>query len=202
MLTVTSHLSHAIGVILTPKSSDKNGTTPSSAEEEVFSPILLPETAVPARRTARYTVKPSGGDVLVRVCEGTREIKIEKPAPKPKTNGEKAASGSESDADSDSDEDEEETRTKVWKATNTLAELTLKDVKGWAQASQSSGGKNNKTKTKAPPHTQVEVMVNVSAELGVEVTAREVGGKGGVRGRVDAVGGGDGGGGTQQNGSV
>lgn len=196
MLTVTSHLSHAIGVVLTPKSSE-GGDATTPAEKETFSPVLLPETAVPVRRSARYAVKPTdgGGDVLVRICEGERRIEIEQPKAKPKINGEKKASSdaeldSDNDDNDDEDKDEEETRTKIWRSTSTLAELTLKDV--GKDQSPSEG----KKKRKASP--QVEVTINVGADLAIEVMAREVGGKGGIRGRID----GGGGEGTQQNGSV
>lgn len=188
MLTVTSHLSHAIGVVLATKLSSNNDTPAS----DVFSPLLLPETAVPARRSARFPIR-ANGDLLIQICEGAREIRVEKPEPKLKINGTKVASDSElgSDDDDDDDDEEEEKRTKVWRASKTLAELRLKDVK--KEQLQQQGKK--KTPTPTPTPTLVEVTVNVGGDLGIEVTAREVGGKGGVRGRIE-------GGAPQENGTA
>ena len=100
------------------------------------------------------------GDVLIRICEGEREIKITQPEVKPKENGDKK-SDDEDDEDDESEEEEEDVREKIWRAGNQLAEIALKDVK-----------KNGK----------VEVTIHVDADLAVTVTARAVGGKGGVRG--------------------
>ncbi|KAK5998804.1 Ribosome-associated complex subunit SSZ1 [Cladobotryum mycophilum] len=133
--------------------------------EEVFTPIMQTETAAPARRTVHVKGPKDGGDVLIKVVEGGTHIKVTKPEPKakePVENGDK----DEDDSDVDeSDEEEEEKREKIWKIGNTLAEAAIKDVK--------KGGK-------------VEVTVNVLGDLSVTVTAREVGGKGGVRGNVQA----------------
>lgn len=108
-----------------------------------------------------------GGDVIVKLCEAQREIEITKPEPKPKTNG--AAKKDDGDDDSDFDDDDsddepEEIRKKIWKVGKTLAEIAVKEVK--------KGGK-------------VEVTANIAADMGVQITAREVGGKGGVRGALD-----------------
>ncbi|KAG0650422.1 Heat shock 70 [Hyphodiscus hymeniophilus] len=127
----------------------------------VFTPIIAAETAVPARRTIHIATPKEGGDVLVKIVEGGSHIKVTKTEPKPKENGNK---DDDSDEDS-SDEEPEEQREKVWKVGNVLAEAAIKDVK--------KGGK-------------VEVMINVAADLSVTVTAREVGGKGGVRGNLAA----------------
>ncbi|EME87074.1 uncharacterized protein MYCFIDRAFT_152044 [Pseudocercospora fijiensis CIRAD86] len=157
VVTVTPHLQHAIGLI-----TGKQG-------EEQFSVIVPSETAVPARRTAQIPV-PSGGDVLLRLAEGVREIKVTQEE-KPATNGTK----DEDDSDDDSEDDEaEEIRSKEWKVGKPLAEVGIKGVK--------KGGK-------------VEIQINVAADLTLTVVAREVGGKGGVRGTIEA-------GKTRQNGSA
>ncbi|TVY81220.1 Ribosome-associated complex subunit SSZ1 [Lachnellula suecica] len=128
----------------------------------IFTPILSAETSVPARRTIHINVPKEGGDVLVKIVEGGSHIKVTKPEPKPKTNGAKDDSD---DSDEDSDDEPEEQREKVWKVGSVLAELAVKDTK--------KGGK-------------VEVMINVAGDLGVTITAREVGAKGGVRGNLSA----------------
>ncbi len=151
MVTVTPHLRHAIGVLVVSDSEDRG----------IFRPLVEAETPVPSRRTSQFATPKDGGDVLVKICEGVRDIKVSKPAAKPKANGN--ADG-DSDIDGDDDDDEEEdVREKVWKVGTVLAEAAVKGVK--------KGGK-------------VEVTVNVGGDLSVQVTAREVGGKGGVRGTV------------------
>ncbi|KAG6061462.1 hypothetical protein E4U17_001562 [Claviceps sp. LM77 group G4] len=155
-VTTVKHISNAIGVL-----------TVNADGEEVFTPIMQAETAAPARRTVHIPAPKNGGDVLVKVLEGGTHIKVTKPEPKaekPAANGGKGADDSDSDAD-DSDEEEEEKREKVWKLGAPLAEAAIKDVK--------KGGK-------------VEVTINIAADLSVTVTAREVGGKGGIRGTVSA----------------
>lgn len=149
MVTVTPHLSKTIGVQLV--SADESGD---------FVPLVNAETALPARRVAQYTVPKEGGDVLIRISEGEREIKVTKPEPKPKTEED------EEDSDFDSDEDEEEEiREVIWKSTKPIAEAAVKGAK--------AGGK-------------VEVTININSDLGLQITAREVGGKGGVRLAVEA----------------
>ncbi|OJJ51376.1 hypothetical protein ASPZODRAFT_127445 [Penicilliopsis zonata CBS 506.65] len=152
MVTATPHLRNAIGVQFV------------SGEDVDFQPLLNAETALPARRTAQYSVPKAGGSVFVRVCEGVREIKVTKPEPKPKA--EKASDAEEDDSDFDSDEDEEEEiRETVWKTDKAIAELAVKDVK--------AGGK-------------VELMVHVNSDLGLQITVREVGGQSAVRGAVES----------------
>ena len=147
MVTVTPHLTSSIGLHITGQ------------PEDAFTIVIPPATAVPARRTT--TVSAPAGDVVVRICEGEREIKVTKPEPKSKQNGDKE---DEDEDDSDEDEEEEEDiREKTWKARKPLAEVALKDLK--------KGGK-------------VEVTIHVDADLAVSVTARQVGGKGGVRGTL------------------
>lgn len=152
-VTTVKHISNAIGVV---------STGPDG--EDMFSPIMQAETAVPARRTVHISAPKDGGDVLVKVAEGGTHIKVTKPEPKSKEPVENGDEG-EDDSDLDSDEEEDEKREKVWKIGKQLAEAAVKGVK--------KGGK-------------VEVMINVAGDLAVTVTAREVGGKGGVRGNLAA----------------
>jgi hypothetical protein len=154
VVTATPHLSKAIGVQLV-----------STDATTVFSPLVSTETALPARRVAKYVVPKAGGDVLVRISEGEREIKVTKPEPKPKE--EKDAEDDEDDSDFDSEEEEdEEIREIAWKtSTKPIAEVAIKGVK--------AGG-------------SVEVTININSDLGVQITAREVGGKGGVRLAVES----------------
>ncbi|KAH6628449.1 Hsp70 protein-domain-containing protein [Chaetomium tenue] len=161
-VTTVPHVSNAIGVI-----------SVNEAGEEVFVPIVPPETAVPARRTVHVSA-PNGGDVLVKVVEGNTHIKVTQPEPKAKENGESKAAKVEDADDSDEEdsdfsedeEEEEEKREKVWKIGSTLAEAGVKGVK--------KSGK-------------VEVSITVNSDLSVIVTAREVGGKGGVRGTLTSA---------------
>ncbi|BCS29301.1 ribosome-associated complex protein SSZ1 [Aspergillus puulaauensis] len=153
MVTATPHLTNAIGVEFT------------SGDAVEFLPLLNTETALPARRVAQYNVPKDGGDVLVRVVEGVREIKVTKPEPKPKEEKPKA-DDDEEDSDFDSDEDEEdEIREVIWKTEKPIAELAVKGVK--------ANGK-------------VELMVHINADLGLQITAREVGGQNAVRGAVES----------------
>ncbi|KAF7160003.1 hypothetical protein CNMCM5623_005549 [Aspergillus felis] len=153
MVTATPHLRNAIGVEFV------------HGETVEFKPLLNAETALPARRIAQYSAPKNGGDILVRVCEGVREIKVTKPEPKPKEEKPATAEDDE-DSDFDSDEDEEEeTREIVWKTEKPIAELAVKGVK--------AGSK-------------VELMVHVNADLGMQITAREVGGQSAVRGAVES----------------
>lgn len=100
--------------------------------------------------------------MIIKICEGVGDIKVTKPAPKPQQNGKK---DNDDDSDIDSEEDEEDqVREKVWKVGKVLAEAAVRGVK--------KGGK-------------VEVMVNVGSDLGVQITAREVHGKGGIRGTLE-----------------
>ncbi|KAF2158812.1 hypothetical protein M409DRAFT_30687 [Zasmidium cellare ATCC 36951] len=156
VVTVTPHIQHAIGLV---------------TGEDQFSVIVPPETPVPVRRTAQISVK-NGGDVLLKLAEGVREIKITQEE-KPATNGKKDDDDDDDDED-DEDDEPEEIRSKVWKVSKPLAEAAIKGVK--------KGGK-------------VEVQINVAADLSVTVVAREVGGKGGVRGVIEA-------GAVEQNGSA
>ncbi|KAM0233603.1 hypothetical protein ACHAP5_010334 [Fusarium lateritium] len=145
-VTTVKHISNAIGVI-----------TVGADGEDVFTPVVAPETAAPARRTVHIPAPKEGGDVLIKIVEGNTHIKVTKPEPKAKEEKD-----DDSDSD-DSDDEEEETREKIWKIGSPLAEAAIKGVK--------AGGK-------------VEVTINVLADLSVTVTTREAGGKGGVRGSI------------------
>lgn len=167
MVTVTPHLSRAIGVLVVSEDETRG----------VFKSLLEAETAVPARRAGVFAV-PSGRDVIVKVCEGVREVRIRKGEGRVRTNGARNAGSDDSSDDSDDDEEDEEEpkeiREKIWKVGTVLAEAAVRAVK--------KGGK-------------VEVTVNVGADLSVTVTAREVGGKGGVRGQLEKMS-------IQENGSA
>jgi molecular chaperone DnaK (HSP70) len=149
MITVTPHLTSAIGLQVTGQPG------------EAFTVVIPPATAVPARRTV--TVGAPAGDVLVRICEGERQIKVTKPEHKPKENGGKRNNDDDDEDSDDEEDDEEDTRERIWTARKKLAEVALKDNK--------KGGK-------------VEVTIHVDGDLVVNVTARPVGGKGGVRGTL------------------
>ena len=97
---------------------------------------------------------------MVKIVEGGSHIKVSQVEKAPKeANGE-----DEDDSDEDDSDDEpEERREKVWKVGKVLAEAAVKGVKKGAK---------------------VEVMINVAGDLGVTITAREVGEKGGVRGAL------------------
>ena len=126
--------------------------------DDQFSVIVPADTPAPARRTAQITV-PKGGDVLLKLAEGVSSIKVTKEE-KAATNGKDA-----DDSDDDSDDEPEEVREKVWKAGKPLAEFAIKGVKAKGV---------------------VEVQINVAADLTLTVVAKEKGGKGGVRGVIEA----------------
>jgi molecular chaperone DnaK (HSP70) len=159
-VTTVQHITNAIGVV----------SVSEDGKDQIFTPVIAPETAVPARRTVQIAGPKKGGDVLIRIAEGNTHIKVIKPEPKEKPNGSKGAtvedakdSDDEDDDDDDDDEEEEERREKVWNIGATLAEAALKGVK---------------------PGAKIEVTINIMADLGVTITAREVGAKGGVRGTL------------------
>jgi molecular chaperone DnaK (HSP70) len=150
MVTVTPHLSHAVGVLCI--SGDET--------HGVFHAIVDAETPLPTRRTAIIATPKEGGDVLIKLAEGARHIKVTKPEPKPKTEKE-PSSDDEDDSDEDSEEEEEELREKTWKVGKILSEAAIRGVK--------KGGK-------------IEVQINITADLGINAIFREVGSKSGVRG--------------------
>ncbi|KAF1952637.1 HSP70-domain-containing protein [Byssothecium circinans] len=150
MVTVTAHLSQAVGVLCI--SGDESSG--------IFHPIVDAETSLPVRRTAIIATPREGGDVLIKLAEGTRHIKVTKPEPKPKKEKDE---DDEDDSDDDESEEEEELREKTWKVGKVLSEAAIRGVK--------KGGK-------------VEVQINIGADLGINAIYREVGGKGGVRGII------------------
>jgi molecular chaperone DnaK (HSP70) len=152
MVTVTPHLSHAVGVLCI--SGDES--------HGIFHAIIDAETPLPVRRSAIISTPREGGNVLIKLAEGARHIKVTKPEPKPKKEKEPS---SDSEDDDSSEEEEEELREKTWKVGKILSEAALKGIK--------KGGK-------------VEVQVNIAADLSVNAIFREVGGKGGVRGLLQA----------------
>ena len=128
--------------------------------EDTFAVMVAANSAVPIRKVKQF--KAPEGDVLVRVCEIERQILVTRPEPGPETNGNKDSDDEHSELESG---EEEDLRERVWKAKKTLAEFALKD--------QKKGGK-------------IEVMVNIGGDMSVSITAREVGGKGGIRGSLHA----------------
>ena len=157
VVTVTPHTKNALGVMCISE----------NVSHGKFQPIIEADTPTPVRRSAIVATPREGGDVLVKLVEGLRHIKVEK-IEKPQTNGKKAADDSDDDDDdSDDDEDDEpeEKREKVWNVGKAIAELSVKGVK--------KGGK-------------IEVQIDVRPDFAVNIIAREVGGKGGVRGQIDA----------------
>ncbi|KAJ0123283.1 hsp70-like protein [Diaporthe amygdali] len=156
-VTTVAHVTNAIGVVALSE----------DGSEEVFTPVIAPETAVPARRTVHVSAPKDGGDVLVKIAEGNTHIHVTKPEPKAKENGEEKKDADEDDSDFDDDEEDEddEKREKVWKIGSTLAEAAIRGVKKGAK---------------------VEVTINVLADLSVTIQTREVGAKGGVRGTLSA----------------
>jgi molecular chaperone DnaK (HSP70) len=144
VVTVTPHTQHAIGLV---------------TGDDQFHVIIPAETPVPARRTVQIPV-PAGGDVLLKLAEGVREIKVTKQE-KGATNGNKEEDDSE---DEDSDDEPEEIRSKEFKAGKPLAEMAVRGVKAKGT---------------------VEVQLNIGADLTLTAVARQVGAQGGVRGVIE-----------------
>lgn len=147
-VTVAPHLAKTIGVAIA------NG-----GETEHFCRLLESDTALPARKTAQFDVAQDG-DVLVKICEGVREIVVSKT--------EKAEKADDEDEDEDEDEEEDEedeSRESIWKVDKVIAEAAVKNAK-----------KGNK----------IEVTITVGSNLEVTITARVVGSKDGVRGTIPA----------------
>lgn len=118
----------------------------------------------------------------MKICEGSRQIKVKKKVhddgdgkstSKKERKSNSAAQDSDSDIDDDDnggssdddddDDQEEEIREKTWSVGSVLAEASIRGL--------TKGAK-------------IEVTVNIGGDMNVLVTAREVGGKGGVRGTV------------------
>lgn len=148
-VTIAPHLAKTIGVAIA------NGS-----ETEHFCRLLESDTALPARKTAQFEVSQDG-DVLVKICEGVREIVVTKPEKAEKT--EKTEEDEDSEDGDEEDEEEDETREISWKVEKIIAEAAVKNAK-----------KGNK----------VEVTITVGSNLEVTITARVVGSKEGVRGTI------------------
>lgn len=101
--------------------------------------------------------------MVVRICEGVREIVVTKSEKKP--NGVKDEADDEDDSEEE-EEEEEDIKNRVLKVDRVIAEAAIKDVKKGAK---------------------VEVTVNVTEDLGLAVAARVVGGQQGVRGSVEGA---------------
>ena len=160
MVTVTPHLRRSIGVLLVSEDEQRGR----------FVPLIEAETAVPVRRAGIFETPRTGGDVFVKICEGVGEIKVDKKARSENMAAKKGTAGDgdsnvdDNDSDEDEDEDEdEEVREKTWIVDRVLAEASVRGVQKGAK---------------------IEVTVNIGGDLNVLVTAREVGGKGGVRGTL------------------
>ena len=146
MVTVTPHTQKAIGIEIVPE-----------GETSSFEIVIPPDSAVPVRKT-KVMRSLLDGEMVLRVCEGERNIKNTKPEAKLKaeTNGER-----DSEEDSDPD-DEEDVRERVWVASKPLGEITAKVKKG----------------------LKIEVTINVGADSSISIAARELGAKTGVRGSI------------------
>lgn len=154
MVTVTPHLQRAIGVLLVSEDEHRG----------LFVPLIPAETPVPARRAGIFETPRTGGDVLVKVCEGIRQIKVEKRARGRNAQGDTSTDEDSDTDDSDDDNGDQWVREKVWSVGSVLAEASVRGVRKGAK---------------------IEVTVNVGGDLNVQITAREIGGKGGVRGTLD-----------------
>jgi len=146
-VTVTPHLTNAIGI----------------AVGDQFKPMIQAESPLPLRRTITFKNTAAAEAVLLKICEGIREIKVTKPEPKAKTNGHKADDDSDAGSEDESEDEDEEIREKVWKVGTPLAELALKDVK---------------------KGTNITVQITIGADSDMTVSAMQAGGKGGARGTV------------------
>lgn len=154
-VTVTPHLRQTVGLVIQPK---EGGSA-------VFKPLIPAETPLPVRRTATFLNTGDSEGVIVRLCEGLREIKVTKPEPVAKP-----AKTDEDDDDDEEDEDDEpeEVRSKEWRVGQVLGELALRSVK---------------------KGVKVTTQIQIGADMGVSISASEVGaGKMGVRGVIAGTG--------------
>ncbi|KAK9463635.1 heat shock protein 70 family [Lipomyces oligophaga] len=126
-----------------------------------FSAMLMSHTALPIRKSKVFAAPTEGGNVVIGVWESESETvtsKVERTKPEP---------GEQDDEDedefSDDEDEDEEIRERVEKPTNKIAEITLKDVK---------------------PNAQIEVVINIAADLKVGLAVREIGGSA-VKGEVE-----------------
>lgn len=148
--TIAPHLAKTIGIAIA------NG-----GETVHFCRLLESDTALPARKISQFDVSKDG-DMLVKVCEGVREIIVTKPERSENLGNMEGERGEDEDeGESENEEDEEdESREIVWKVERVIAEAAVKGAK-----------KGNK----------VEVIVTVGSNLEATITARVVGLKDGVR---------------------
>ncbi len=149
-------------VTVTPHTQSPIGVQVTGQAKDSFTVIVPATTGVPARKTK--IIDAPEGDVLLQVSEAEREIKVTKSEPKPKTNGNKDDEDDE-DSGEDEDDEEDEIREKIYKVKKQLAEFQFTGLK---------------------KGTKLEVTVNIDSDLGVQITAREAKGKGGVRGTLPA----------------
>lgn len=148
-VTVVPHLAHTIGLLLVT----------DDVARGVFHPLLLKDSAIPCQRTALIPVPKAGGDVLIKLCEGCRTVKVSQPPPK----AIKAKSAASETDDTDSDEEAEEIRENVWRIGSIIGEAAVRDV---------------------PKAGKAEITVKIAADQSVQFSARPIGGKGGVRGSL------------------
>lgn len=148
MVTVTPHVQNPIGIQIE-----------AEGEASSFEVVIPKDSAVPIRKT-KVVQSLSDGEMMLRICEGERNIKVITPEPKTK-----AETNDDKDSDEGSnfdDEGDEDVRERIWTATKPLGEVTAKVKKG----------------------LKVEIAINVGADLSISVTARELGAKTGVRGNI------------------
>ena len=175
-VTVTPHLSRTVGLVVQadatskePISSENNQSQANGIKQdepaESFKSLIPAETALPVRRTLTFLNRTSDANgVLIRLCEGEREIKVSRP--EPKANARKGVDEEHADSDEEEDEEdeeEEEVREKVWRVGTVLGELALKGVRQGAR---------------------LTVQVTITTDLSVTMSATESG-KTGVRGSIE-----------------
>lgn len=100
--------------------------------------------------------------MIVKICEGVREIVVSKSEAKPNGVNDTA----DDDDSEEEDEEEEVVRNRVFKVERVVAEAA---VRGLTKGSK------------------IEVTLNVGSDLGLSVAARVVGGQQGVRGTVEGT---------------
>ncbi|VVT57986.1 uncharacterized protein SAPINGB_P005980 [Magnusiomyces paraingens] len=124
---------------------------PENASKHIFVSIVDSNTPIPYRTSRIFNSPADAESVLIGVYEGEPEIKVtllEKPA---KT--ESAEADEEDSWDEDEDDEPEEVRSKLINHTTKLAEAGLKGI------------------TKG---SQIEVLINITRDLKLQVAAREV----------------------------
>ncbi|KAK9323399.1 heat shock protein 70 family [Lipomyces orientalis] len=127
-----------------------------------FATILESHTAMPIRKSRTFTAPKEGGDIVVEIWEGESEI-VTRKVERPKENGDDEDNFEDDEDDFEDDEDDEE-RKKVVKAGTKMADVALRGVKAGAQ---------------------IEVIINITADLNVGVAVRELGGQKAARGEIE-----------------